>query len=243
MSKPSIEAAYEVAKQVYRGEIAQGRLGANKLKTEHGFNVNSARDLIMVFSHLMRGDSFQRGLSAPDMDYFLSRIGMEFGPIALRTAVQGLWLHLQYYEGIRKVTMHKLRGVAAKHQTQAAIPESIVDLESAFNLAVQQSLAEPSNTRRERLQTAPKLPTRTPVVLFAYKRNPDVVAEVLHRAGTQCERCKTAAPFLRRKDNTPYLEVHHRLQLAEGGEDTVENAEALCPNCHRELHYGIRSDA
>ncbi|MGO2991961.1 MAG: HNH endonuclease [Halomonadaceae bacterium] len=23
------------------------------------------------------------------------------------------------------------------------------------------------------------------------------------------------------------------------GSDTVENAIALCPNCHREMHYGI----
>jgi 5-methylcytosine-specific restriction protein A len=34
------------------------------------------------------------------------------------------------------------------------------------------------------------------------------------------------------------LEVHHKKQLSEGGEDTVENAIALCPNCHREAHYG-----
>jgi len=27
--------------------------------------------------------------------------------------------------------------------------------------------------------------------------------------------------------------------LSEGGEDTLENAIALCPNCHRKMHYGI----
>jgi len=26
--------------------------------------------------------------------------------------------------------------------------------------------------------------------------------------------------------------------LAEGGKDTVENAAALCPNCHKEAHFG-----
>jgi len=45
--------------------------------------------------------------------------------------------------------------------------------------------------------------------------------------------------FIRKKDNTPYLEVHHKIQLAEGGEDSIENAIAVCPNCHRELHFGI----
>ncbi len=39
-------------------------------------------------------------------------------------------------------------------------------------------------------------------------------------------------------DKTPYLEVHHRIPLAKKGEDTVANAIALCPNCHRKSHYG-----
>jgi len=47
------------------------------------------------------------------------------------------------------------------------------------------------------------------------------------------------APFLRKKDQSPYLEVHHMIQLADGGEDTTENAVALCPNCHRQLHFGV----
>jgi len=29
--------------------------------------------------------------------------------------------------------------------------------------------------------------------------------------------------------------------LANGGSDTIENTIALCPNCHREFHYGINS--
>jgi 5-methylcytosine-specific restriction endonuclease McrA len=31
---------------------------------------------------------------------------------------------------------------------------------------------------------------------------------------------------------------HHVKQLAHGGEDTVENAIAVCPNCHRKAHHG-----
>ncbi|MGB4922720.1 MAG: HNH endonuclease signature motif containing protein, partial [Candidatus Nitrotoga sp.] len=40
----------------------------------------------------------------------------------------------------------------------------------------------------------------------------------------------------------PYLEVHHKMQLAKGGEDTVENALGLCPNCHRYSHFGLEPD-
>ena len=33
--------------------------------------------------------------------------------------------------------------------------------------------------------------------------------------------------------------VHHLKQLADGGSDTTTNAIAVCPNCHRELHFGV----
>lgn len=110
--------------------------------------------------------------------------------------------------------------------------------ESDFNEQVHKSMSFSSEERLQRLQDAPKMPSRKIVTALNYKRNPDVVAEVLFRANGKCEACGADAPFLRKSDNTPYLEVHHIKQLAKGGEDTVENAIALCPNCHREQHFG-----
>ena len=237
MFKPSITRAYEVARLVYLGGLKPGA-GAKRLETDHGFNVNSARDIIMVYRQLMRGESFKRGLSAPDMDYFLSRIAADDGPVALRTAIDSLWLHLGYYEGIRNVTMRTLRGIAANHQAHAATPESIENLNTNFKAAVQRSLEDSSLLRLQRLATASKVPTRRLLLVLAFGRNPDVVAEVLLRATGKCERCHKAAPFMRRKNKSPYLEVHHIKHLADDGEDTVQNAIALCPNCHRELHHG-----
>lgn len=70
-----------------------------------------------------------------------------------------------------------------------------------------------------------------------FVRDPAVVAAVLEAATGTCELCRQPAPFLR-VNGQPYLEVHHVETLAEGGADRVENAVALCPNCHRLLHYG-----
>jgi 5-methylcytosine-specific restriction protein A len=239
VEKP-IGAAYEVAKQVYIGTLSVGE-GANRLHAESGFNVNSARQLIMVFRQLMRGETFKRGLSGPHMDYYLDRIGSEFGPVVLRTALSSLWLHLRYYEGVRNVTMNMLRGVAAKHQALASTSETFEELQAAFDESVVRASKDTSLKRLSRLRKAPKIPARVPVVVFAFERNPDVVVEVLLRAKGKCARCRKAAPFLRQKDGSPYLEVHHLVQLADGGEDTVENAAALCPNCHRDLHYGVNT--
>jgi 5-methylcytosine-specific restriction protein A len=69
-----------------------------------------------------------------------------------------------------------------------------------------------------------------------YDRDPAVKAWVLATAKGTCESCKQAAPFLT-VDNEPFLEVHHVRHLADGGSDTTTNAVAVCPNCHRALHY------
>jgi 5-methylcytosine-specific restriction protein A len=69
-----------------------------------------------------------------------------------------------------------------------------------------------------------------------YSRDEYVKAWVLNRANGLCEACEQPAPFVD-SSNFPFLEVHHVRHLADGGSDTVTNAVALCPNCHRRLHY------
>lgn len=92
--------------------------------------------------------------------------------------------------------------------------------------------------RRELLAKSDPKPRKTVVSQVVFNRNPYVVAEVLDRANGICERCYRPAPFIKDNDNLPYLEVHHKIPLAENGDDTVENAIGVCPNCHRQAHYG-----
>ena len=92
-----------------------------------------------------------------------------------------------------------------------------------------------------RLAAAPAKPERVRVAATAFRRNPHVVVAVLRLAGGVCEQCRKPAPFARVSDGTPFLEVHHDVPLADGGDDTVANARALCPNCHRDAHHGPAS--
>ena len=94
----------------------------------------------------------------------------------------------------------------------------------------------------DRLFSAESIPEKIQIISTGFRRNADVIVAVLRRANGVCERCEKPAPFIRRKDDSPYLEVHHWELLSEGGEDTVENAAALCPNCHREVHFGKLGD-
>ena len=111
------------------------------------------------------------------------------------------------------------------------------DLEDEFSKRVEKSLKDPS-ARSARLAQAPRVPSLSVREVVAYERNPDVVAEVLACAKGICQACKKPAPFFKKSNGEPYLEVHHIQQLADGGEDTVENAIAVCPNCHRKAHHG-----
>lgn len=118
------------------------------------------------------------------------------------------------------------------------IVQSDEELRASLERGVVRAMRDPPELRRQRLVSAPVQAKAVRVVTTAYLRNPDVVAEVLLRAAGVCELCGVKAPFLRRSDGTPYLEVHHRVRLADGGADTVQNAVAACPNCHRHEHYG-----
>ena len=111
------------------------------------------------------------------------------------------------------------------------------DEEAEFSSRVKAALGDPKG-RAARLKKATPKPSVRLVRTVAYERNPDVVAEVLYRANGICELCEKEAPFVRRSDGSPYLEVHHKKPLAEGGDDTVANAVATCPNCHRKAHLG-----
>lgn len=80
-------------------------------------------------------------------------------------------------------------------------------------------------------------PKATTSTVTQYQRDPSVKAWVLQQANGICECCNQQAPFVG-SDGLPYLEIHHVRKLAEKGSDTTNNAVAVCPNCHRELHYG-----
>lgn len=69
-----------------------------------------------------------------------------------------------------------------------------------------------------------------------YVRDPLVRAQVLLRASGICEygECKT----FKTAKGQAYLEAHHVISLSEQGKDRTSNVIALCPNHHREAHFG-----
>lgn len=77
-------------------------------------------------------------------------------------------------------------------------------------------------------------PGRRTVTTVQCDRNEYVVAYVKKQASGICDLCKKLAPFA--SGDGPYLECHHVKRLADSGPDTIDNAVALCANCHRKMH-------
>ena len=79
---------------------------------------------------------------------------------------------------------------------------------------------------------------KKPISSFRYERNRYIVQAVLRRAKGICDSCKEPAPFMRKTDGSPFLEVHHVQPLSKKGYDLITNCLAVCPNCHRKAHHG-----
>lgn len=76
-------------------------------------------------------------------------------------------------------------------------------------------------------------------VRLTYQRSAQVKRYVLARAQGCCELCEAPAPFNRKSDQSPYLEPHHINRLSDGGLDHPLYVGAICPTCHRRIHFGI----
>lgn len=233
----SIEIAFSISKQVFAGELSQTE-GARELADKYAFNVNSAKIMIAVYSKMIRGLEFKRALSSSDMSYFLARIMGDGGARALTNPLTALRKHIDYYEAKNNVSLNVLRDVYSNFLAISSGTTSFSELSRSFDSEVINASKVSRDERLIKISEWDEAPKTRTVLVTVFERNPYVVAEVLDRANGVCERCKSNAPFTKKKDDNPYLEVHHLVRLADGGLDTVANAIALCPNCHRELHFG-----
>lgn len=73
-------------------------------------------------------------------------------------------------------------------------------------------------------------------ITSVYDRSSQVRNYILKRSGGFCEWCGQEG--FKTLSGSVYLETHHIQPLSENGSDTVDNVVALCPNHHREAHFG-----
>jgi len=116
-----------------------------------------------------------------------------------------------------------------------------IEESSPTNNIEENILLEPSelyNLRKKIISNNSKPKKGTKITEAEYhKRSTQIKKFALARAKGKCENCDKEAPFLNSKGK-PFLEVHHIFSLSDDGPDHPLNVAAICPNCHREAHYG-----
>lgn len=229
--------AYFLGKEVFAGGKTSTE-AINELVSATSMNKSSATDYIRNFQQLMNGLEYQRTLNLAATKYFLDSIYRDFDTECFLLALGSVQKHLDYYEGIGKSKQESIRKVVLDYSLKIFSASSPDAISGNLSKQIERSTKDGRKKRLTRLKGSRKKPKKFVIQTTVYQRNPDVISEALFRANGTCEGCKKPAPFLRSKDGTPYLEVHHKEQLAYGGEDCIENAIALCPNCHREQHFG-----
>ncbi len=201
----------------------------------------AAKGYIGAYVAMRRGaKSVATTIAANAWKLYLDDIAQD-GASQLSVALDTFLAHIVYLQSKTKgpeAALHRVHDEFVEALKRVAIHETVFD---NLDAAVQKSLKSSAEERRERLVNSNRRPETVVVLTRVFRRNPDVIAEVLLRAAGICEGCGQSAPF-HRPDGRPYLEVHHRRRLADGGDDSVENTMALCPNCHREQHYGINGN-
>jgi 5-methylcytosine-specific restriction protein A len=132
---------------------------------------------------------------------------------------------------LRKVWIFPLKLINGRKSTP--LPESIIQKKQEKKEKEARRLSDAE--LKKRLKYVKKQAGKREVSSATYERNVYVAEFAKRRANGICQLCDETAPF-NDKNGKPFLESHHIVWLSDGGEDTIENSTALCPNCHRKMH-------
>ena len=137
------------------------------------------------------------------------------------------------YSNVGKNVIERIKKIIIEEESLQTLPASNhFELElstTALRLKFQNQAYTGTPSGNKKVKTSS-------TTIKSYFRDPQVKAWVLSFAKGKCEACDKKAPF-NNINGLPYLEVHHVKALSNGGPDTVDNTIAICPNCHRRLHY------
>jgi hypothetical protein len=191
-----------------------------------GMNANSASMSMLWFDSLLTGKPYHRDGSALQYELILNRIKEDYGIEQLLEAKAVLMEHCEWSLQHHKKPMKKHRAVLNSFDIMPT--DDSAELEKIVEALLDiPNLAEPKGVDK------PKVKTQNNI--SSIERDPKVKAWVIQQANGKCEYCQETG-FI--KDNgRHYMEAHHLRPLAEHGSDTTRNTVAVCPNCHKKLHF------
>lgn len=228
--------AYELSKQVFEGKLTF-KEGQQQLVGDNRMNSNSAADYINNFRCMVEGRRFTRTNNAYSMEFFFDNIYKDYGSPGLSNALTALRLHIEYYEDIQKVVMHKMRDIYAKY---LAVPIDTPDEQEQKEIV--REFKNQNKTKQEIITELKNLkPTDSEEVTISsksFKRDNRTIAQIKILRDFKCQICSTT---IKKKDGTFYIEAAHIEPKHRKGRETPDNILLLCPNHHKEFDFGDRN--
>ncbi|MGG3943012.1 HNH endonuclease [Peribacillus psychrosaccharolyticus] len=131
----------------------------------------------------------------------------------------------------RQVWIFPLKSI--NNQKKIIVPDLIIRMKEVLR---EKKVRKLDNGELEnRARTARRKSSKRRTATTTYERDPYVSEFAKRWAKGICQLCNHPAPFLN-KNGDPYLHTHHIEWLSRGGEDSIYNTVALCPNCHDKMH-------
>ncbi|WP_417429199.1 HNH endonuclease [Halpernia sp.] len=226
--------AYEISKKVYNKEISFSD-GQKIIVGDKRMNKNSAADYINDFRCLIDGKRFTRTLNAFSMNYFLENILEDYGNEALENSLNALLQHIEYYEDIQKVTMHKMRNIYDNFSKNIFIE----NLDEKEQEEIIKELKTENKSKAEILKELLNLKESEQQIVIikgkAYKRDNKTIAQIKFLRDFSCQFCGQS---ILKKDGSKYIEAAHIKPKHLKGKECLENIILLCPNHHKEFDLG-----
>jgi 5-methylcytosine-specific restriction protein A len=122
-----------------------------------------------------------------------------------------------------------------KLTTGTPAPVDVAEFERLNAIRAKKASRLSNEEVNKKASAAPKKPGKKNTNTTSFHRNEFVSENAKRLAKGICQLCNEPAPF-NDSEGKPFLETHHIVWLARGGEDSIENTVALCPNCHRRMH-------
>lgn len=219
-----IESAYKVARNHYNSRGTMRITDARNELVALGVKASSAMDMIYNLKHLLNGDRYERNLSVLATEIYFLRIEKDYGHDALKNAVTALRKHITYYQKLSRTPMKGQVKILAHFEERIA--------NKKFKNPGLNDLDIPEGT---------DTPDRALTSGWTVIRDPKVRAYVIKKSKGMCEYCGRLGFKL--KSGRFYVEAHHIIALANQGKDKIDNVIALCPEHHREAHFGLEAEA
>lgn len=217
---PIIEILYSNSEKFYNKEVSL-KEAQNELE-ELGINRNSAVDYLYNYGNLIEGKVFTRTMNVISTRYYLDQINSRLGIKYLKSALQSLSLHIDYYEGITKGNVVKRKELLNEY-----LEKYDFTLDQYFSEDIPKNIKFTEGTTK-------------PIIVNIYERNPMARKKCIEHFGPKCLVCGFDFEDKYGELGKGFIHIHHVLDLSEIGKeyevDFTKDLVPVCPNCHAMLH-------